>query len=302
MNKVDEILKLKELLNSGVITEKEFVELKKNLLEGSSSEITSKKVEISADEKECPNCNVIINKNHQKCEFCDYDFESKQVKLVNKDLHNDRKSRKKELLFAALMLFLLFGMWFFVDYMPNKNIDKDGNLEINQANIPNVTNTESATNELSNEEIMMQPAAGSDEVSDFDFGNLKGEEIYKANGIEQGCNENGYSINENEINQMRFIVSKNSMIVKGVLVDLILNTEDVNEVSIKINSLIDKTTVDRKSIIKYDATCTFNVGSEYFNRSAVLNIMTHSDEIVSLGIIVETNNKCGYVFKTEKVN
>lgn len=88
---------------------------------------------IDDNEKECPNCNVIINKNHLKCEFCDYDFELKQVNIVNKDSYSDGKSRKKIFIFTVIMLFILFVTWFIGYYNQNKNIDN--NEIVNEAEI-----------------------------------------------------------------------------------------------------------------------------------------------------------------------
>lgn len=92
-----------------------------------NSIIAKKRDEIIIDEneKECPNCNVIINKNHQKCEFCDYDFESKQVKVVNKNLNNDGNSRKKEFFWAIILVFILGAMWIGATYLENKNINNN---------------------------------------------------------------------------------------------------------------------------------------------------------------------------------
>ncbi|MBA9072587.1 hypothetical protein GGR22_000713 [Flavobacterium gossypii] len=152
MNKIDEILKLKELLNSGVITQNDFTELKNKLLEDSNpkNEDAQIKVEIGIDEKECPNCNVILNKDIEKCEFCDYDFISKQVKIENDKVNIGGKSRKKVLIFSIIMLFILFAMWFVVDFMPHKNVSKDEVLSKskNDYNAHNIVNQKNEIDSL----------------------------------------------------------------------------------------------------------------------------------------------------------
>jgi RNA polymerase subunit RPABC4/transcription elongation factor Spt4 len=134
-----DVLKLKRLFLEGNITEKEFIEKKNVLLSDSYGKSVikdlndNKKVEISMNEKECLNCKFIINKDNKKCEFCDYDFELKQVNIVNKDSYSDGKSRKKIFIFTVIMLFILFVTWFIGYYNQNKNIDN--NEIVNEAEI-----------------------------------------------------------------------------------------------------------------------------------------------------------------------
>jgi hypothetical protein len=105
----------------------------------------SDEIIIDDNEKECPNCNVIINKNHHKCEFCDYDFELKQVNIVDKDSYSDGKSRIKVFIFTVIMLFILFVTWFIGYYNQNKNIENNeivNEVEIDAKPLNSSTETE----------------------------------------------------------------------------------------------------------------------------------------------------------------
>lgn len=167
MNKIDEILKLKGLLNSGVITQNDFTELKNKLLEDSNSknEDVQIKVEIGIDEKECPNCNVVLNKDIEKCTFCDYDFISKQVKIENDNVNIGGKSRKKVFVFSATMLFILFVMWLVVDFMPRKNVSKDEVLSKskNDDKAHNIVNQKNEIDSLAKNKLSIENQSNYDE-------------------------------------------------------------------------------------------------------------------------------------------
>lgn len=160
MNKIDEILKLKELLNSGVITRNDFTELKNKLLVDSNFKNADDKIkdEIGIDEKECPNCNIVINKDIEKCEFCDYDFISKQVKIEKNNVNTDVKSRKKVFVFSIIMLFILFAMWFVVDFMPRKNVSEDEVLPIskNDDKANNIVNHKNEIDSLAKNKLSIE--------------------------------------------------------------------------------------------------------------------------------------------------
>ena len=149
------------------------------------------------------------------------------------------------------------------------------------------------------------PAAGGDNASDsnFIFENFIGEQTYKTDYVEERCGDDYYALNENDINSLRFIVSKNEMIVKGALVDLIVNGEGIPEMIITINSLTNKTREDGKDASLYDATCSFKVlGGNYANAKANLKIWSVNDEIVSMRINTTRKRNCRYSFMTSKIN
>lgn len=188
---------------------------------------------------------------------------------------------------------------------------------INDSNVdnlpsPNVRPLEENTNSVENkfEEVpdapdLGAPAAGGDDASDsnFVFENFVGEQTYKTDYVEERCGDDYYALNENDINPMRFIVSKNEMIVKGPLVDLIVNGEGIPEMIITINSLTNKTREDGKDASLYDATCSFKVlGGNYANAKANLKIWSVNDEIVSMRINTTRKRNCRYSFMTSKVN
>ena len=60
MNKIDELLKIKELLDSGIISEIEFKELKNNLIQLENNEKSTSEI-IPNNIIKCSNCDSIIN-------------------------------------------------------------------------------------------------------------------------------------------------------------------------------------------------------------------------------------------------
>jgi hypothetical protein len=80
MDRLDELLKLKELLDLGIITENDFNRKKAELIGESASEnnnsdsIKEEEIIIGENEKVCATCKFIIDKESEVCKFCDYDF------------------------------------------------------------------------------------------------------------------------------------------------------------------------------------------------------------------------------------
>ncbi len=183
MNKIDEILKLKELLNSGVITQNDFTELKNKLLKDSNSKNvdTKIKVEIGIDEKECPSCKFIINKNNKTCDFCDYEFpnntdstDSKQTNLqeeqeINnisnanklKANINSNRNKNKGFLISGILILSLLGTGF---YLLKSNKKDNITTETKSVSIDTNTNKISNIQYLINEKIRFDDLIDSNEL------------------------------------------------------------------------------------------------------------------------------------------
>lgn len=69
MDKLEELLKIKELLDSEIISEKEFIELKNKIIELEENKINPSTI-ISNEIRKCQNCNSIINDDEQECICC----------------------------------------------------------------------------------------------------------------------------------------------------------------------------------------------------------------------------------------
>lgn len=183
MNKIDEILKLKELLNSGVITQNDFTELKNKLLEDSNSKNADAqiKVEIGIDEKECPSCKFIINKNNKTCDFCDYEFPNNTDSSVSKQAYikeekeinnisdanriksniNSNRNKNKVFLITGILILSLLGLGF---YFLKSNKKDNIAPEIKSVSIDTNTNKISNIQYLINEKIRFDDLIDSNEL------------------------------------------------------------------------------------------------------------------------------------------
>ena len=176
MDKLDELLKIKELLDSGIISENEFQELKDKLSLNSdninnssgennsnfnggynvinsnekicckcganslkedkfcmecgnaefkhntNNEIIKKEIIISKDEKECPSCNRIIEKECQTCNFCDFDFTNNKINdKIDSQIENNNNLKKYIPVFFVIIIFIFLGTWFFSSNNSEKN-------------------------------------------------------------------------------------------------------------------------------------------------------------------------------------
>jgi hypothetical protein len=134
MDKIEEVLKLKELLDSGIITEKEFFELKNKVIiknngtDFKKSEVLT--VNIPRTSKICNNCNSLITKKDGICRICSRkvlspndtssnkedlkEIENKFVEEEKIEIRNET-SFSKNLLYSIVIgvLFIIGGLWFF---------------------------------------------------------------------------------------------------------------------------------------------------------------------------------------------
>ena len=113
MDKLDELLKIKELLDSGIITESDFKRKKDELLKSNNeiSKIQKKgEIIIGDNEKECTNCKCIIDKESEICKFCDYDFINKRIsekRVIPIESNTNLKKYISIFLVAIVFIFLI---------------------------------------------------------------------------------------------------------------------------------------------------------------------------------------------------
>jgi hypothetical protein len=120
MSNLDELLKLKELLDLEIITENDFKKKKAELFSNSNTghnNSDSKKKEeiiIGENEKKCPSCKCIIEKESGICIFCNYDFINKNTsEKLEYPIKTNNNLKKYIFIFFLLLSFIFFGSWFF---------------------------------------------------------------------------------------------------------------------------------------------------------------------------------------------
>ena len=140
MNKTDEIIKLKELLDKNIITSDDFEKLKKQIFDNQT--VTIDNVILTDDEKLCPNCNKVIFISSERCGFCNTYLSHtntekkivinesiiKEVSPTSIDINNDRN--KKTIIVVILFLIGAFVIFYFYH---------NSNSAENEANKNNVT-------------------------------------------------------------------------------------------------------------------------------------------------------------------
>lgn len=131
MDKIEEVLKLKELLDAGIIIEKEFLELKKNvILKNDLIKSEDLTVKFPTNSKICNNCNSLITKKDGICRICSRkvfisnatssnkeglkETEDKFIEEDNFEISNET-AFSKNLLYAIVVgvLFIIGGLWFY---------------------------------------------------------------------------------------------------------------------------------------------------------------------------------------------
>lgn len=153
MNRTDELLKLKELLDSGVITENDFKRKKAELFSdfNTGNENSKKKEEIivGESEKECPSCKCIIDKESEICNFCDYDFINNEIREeINYPIKSNINLKKYISVFFLVVIFIFLGTWFFT----SNNFNRSNELELKN----HKTEVENQQYELQQKELNAQ--------------------------------------------------------------------------------------------------------------------------------------------------
>lgn len=161
MNKIDELLKIKELLDSGIISEKEFKELKNNLIQLDSNEKSTSEI-IPNNITKCSNCNSIINDNETICENCNVmDSKITSSDSISENIIPISNSKIKYIIYGIIILCLVIGLNV---YYNNSNKSPIENNEIPPDTTAIVAPDEKGTDEISNsdtlttDEKLMMPA------------------------------------------------------------------------------------------------------------------------------------------------
>ena len=161
MNKIDELLKIKELLDSGIISEIEFKELKKNLIQLDNNEKSTSGIIPNIITK-CSNCNSTINDDETICKNCDnIDSKITSSDSISENIIPISNSTIKYIFFAIIILCLVIGL---NGYYNNSNKTAIENNEIPPDSTSIVAPNEKVTNEIPNtdtlttDEKLMMPA------------------------------------------------------------------------------------------------------------------------------------------------
>ena len=161
MNKIDELLKIKELLDSGIISEIEFKELKNNLIQLENNEKSTSEI-IPNNIIKCSNCDSIINDNGTICENCNnIDSKITPIDSLSENIIPISNSKIKYIFFGIIILCFVIGL---NGYYNNSNKTVIENNEIPPDTTAIVPPDEKGTNEISNpdtlttDEKLMMPA------------------------------------------------------------------------------------------------------------------------------------------------
>ena len=192
MSNLDELLKLKELLDLGIITENDFKRKKSELFSDISTEnknsdfIKKEEIIIGGNEKVCPSCKCIIDKESEICNLCDYDFINKKIsEKIDKPIENNN-FKKYITIFFVIIIFGFLGTWFFLknnlssNSLPSDPIATDVAIPVSKP-ITSV-DTSSTTSEGAD---ATAPAAEqfTDDISNVE--NSQNPESYNQNNMEE---------------------------------------------------------------------------------------------------------------------
>jgi hypothetical protein len=149
MNKIDEVLKLKELLDSGLINQSDFDKLKKQVFEepekvatelnrieqSEFNEAIQNNRNIDYDTiKKCQQCSSDNDIQNQNCRICKSDFLNIKTNTVqNKNIVN-KSNKSKYYIFGALGVIVLMLGFFFNFFNFSKKIDIDESIISNENN------------------------------------------------------------------------------------------------------------------------------------------------------------------------
>ncbi|RZJ55994.1 MAG: hypothetical protein EOO44_01210 [Flavobacterium sp.] len=320
MSKFESLKKIISLLDENLISEEGFQKLKSDIFQGDELNIDTIKTipNLHSNKKECPNCKITLAIYTRKCSNCNHSFTSSVIEedenITNK-IDNIKDSdvnhlilkdsilkKPKYLLFkitaiiivtigCILMLFLNKETKNNSLYNETENVAIDSsNYNMNKDSLSlNVTNNNAPIDSIEN--------------NDFDFENFEGEDVYEASYVEKRCGANYYSENATDVKSMKFIVTKNKMVIKGTLVDLMINSEGIPEMNVSINSLKNKSYEDGKNTSLYDVTFYYNVsGGGIGNTLSLLKIWNDGNQITDIRITTYRTSECRFSFITNKTN
>lgn len=275
MNKIDDLIKIKKLFDKGLISKIEFQKLKSDIIQG-------KKLNFDTIENgEVSSIKTISNLNSNK----------------NRVNH----FRTKYVIFILLISIFGFSIWFFlsnktINSNPEKLIDK--HQSIIDSSLLNI-NKDSISLNTSDNSVPQD----STKNNDFDLENFEGEETYEASYVEKRCGDNYYSLDSKDVKSMRFVITDKKMVIKGRLIDLMINSEGIPEMNVSINSLKNKSFEDGKNARLYDVTFYYNVsGGAIGSTQGLLKMWSDGNQITEMRITSERTSQCRFSFVTDKIS
>jgi len=202
MNKIDEVLKLKELLDSGLINQSDFDRKKKQIFEETNNEVTntnqlkSSKIyqhiqernKKSFDIKKCPQCGSENHVDNNDCILCKTDLTKfrQPTETHHEPIIENKQSNYLIPIFLIGLVIIFASFFIFKNHQtsPNAEAAQDTThveAPINSQDIPQ-TNTD--TTNISNEAL---------QSSDIDSNSNSDYEKYNQNGVENIDDENIYN-------------------------------------------------------------------------------------------------------------
>lgn len=150
MSKIEELIRIKNLLDEGLISFEEFEKLKIRIIDNKSEknnfqsnidevrkEIDRKKEVLreGLEDKKCPNCNKELNIKDLSCNSCGYSFITRNIPVSHEtqetidgksdlnresifdkeDTNNQQNSNRIFYSIFGVVLILIFGVWFYMD-------------------------------------------------------------------------------------------------------------------------------------------------------------------------------------------
>jgi hypothetical protein len=172
MNRIDELFKLKELLDSGIINKDDFEKKRAELLSdintGNQDLDSIKKEEIISGENEkvCPSCKCIIDKESGICNFCDYDFINNRFSdKIEPTIKSNNNFKKYIPVFFLIIISIFLGTWFFTENNSNKSRKLD--LENNKTELQNKFSIKKSSSKNHNDNVSELPSAISESQNDL---------------------------------------------------------------------------------------------------------------------------------------
>ena len=203
MNKIDEVLKLKKLLDSGLINQSDFGRLKNQIFEETNNEVTytnelqsseihqntQERNNDSFDKRKCPQCGSENHVDNNDCIVCKTDLTKfRQPNETHQEPIIENKQSNYLIPIFLIGLLIIFASFFiFKNHQtsPNAEAAQDTThveAPINSQDIPQTNYTD--TTNISNKTL---------QSSDIDSNSNSDYEKYNQNGVENIDDENIYN-------------------------------------------------------------------------------------------------------------
>jgi Tfp pilus assembly protein PilO len=181
-NKIDELIKIKKLLDEKLISQIEFESLKSDIIgekalstndiKGENISSINPILDLHSNKKTCPNCKISLPIYTKKCGSCGYEFisnkiveqnisseisktndkieESKNEVLNELEHYNVEKQNSKRIyyMFFGIILILLFAIWFYNDSKNKINLSQNMKDKMLQDSILSAKSKDSISEEL----------------------------------------------------------------------------------------------------------------------------------------------------------